>query len=749
MRTANAPQFMKVILDSDRIAIIVTATALGVLVLMALLLAGAPLYTEDLWWHLKAGEMYVSEGPWPKADWMLHTARSDAPIQHEWLFGVSVFALERALGFHGLRIVHAAAVAVIIWTAFSMFKRAGGGSAAACFATCVFVVLAWFRLFQFRPDLVSIFATLIGYRLLMEHEDAPSWRRVAAYALMIAFWVNFHSLFLVGLNLLIAAILGIALGAAIDHYFCRDEDGRNLRAGHRKRLALRLGAALVIGLLVALLNPRGIEQHLTFFSSTQSTAIWNVIDEWSNFHPFDFNSNHASITLPMWLVADGVILAFLAHATASLVRFFRSRTAGALNDFDSVRFGLALASIVAFLVSIRFLWMSVFPLLYVLHGLRQLHRERVGASIGVAWLMALASVLLAAWFSVSYGIGNLVARFGNSPVDYFTMPFRSHKFHAEGVHFLSGSRLEGRLFNSYAMGGFLGYWLAPRLRTFVDSRAEHYDSDVYLDYSAITKMLGRKPGETFLDILDRRNVDIFFGIGFPGWWHTVYTTMHLDGVPGWLLVSRSFRHAIYLRNDPSNRENLERVAEYYKGEGVPFDRERGLDPSAVIRARPDWAIERSMLPTDYHQLLADAESTDLGKRLKARNAVGLVYLLTGAISAQIAWDRKTAEEFPLDRRSRQRLVYGLLRNDAVAEAQSVVRELMVIDSRDRWSRDLVKLVVEYRNLGRPAVAQFAGGALQVHRNYLLWKKLPANISETWAVELAMPTESLVLSPAVR
>ena len=32
-------------------------------------------------------------------------------------------------------------------------------------------------------------------------------------------------------------------------------------------------------------------------------------------------------------------------------------------------------------------------------------------------------------------------------------------------------------------------------------------------------MLGRRPGETFLDILDRRNVDVFFGIDVhrPRW----------------------------------------------------------------------------------------------------------------------------------------------------------------------------------------------------------------------------------------
>jgi len=86
------------------------------------------------------------------------------------------------------------------------------------------------------------------------------------------------------------------------------------------------------------------------------------------------------------------------------------------------------------------------------------------------------------------------------------------------VHVGAVAGLEGNLFNFYAMGGFLGYWLSPRVRTFVDSRAEHYDRDVYMDYSAVTEMLVRRPSQTFLDVLDRRDVDIFFGMGFPGWY---------------------------------------------------------------------------------------------------------------------------------------------------------------------------------------------------------------------------------------
>lgn len=722
----------------------VSATALGLLVLMLLLLCSAPLYTEDLWWHLKAGEMYATEGPWPQADWMLHTARADAPIQHEWLFGVSVYALEKLLGFHGLRVVQTATAAATIWLAFSLLRRAGGWTVAACFATCLFATLAWFRLFQFRPDLFSIIATFAGYRLLLESRAPPSWPRIAAYALLVLVWANVHSLFLLSINLLIAAILGVLLGTALERLLCKSEEISPLRAAKGRQLGLRLLSALGVGLLVALLNPRGVEQHLTFFSSTEDTAIWHVTDEWSHFNPFSPGANHHTVSLPMWLAGSACMFAFLLAAVTNFARLWKLRTARALEDFDAVGFGVGLAAVTAMLISIRFLWMGVFPLLYVLHGLAGMRAASRRWSLAAAWMMALGSVAMAASFSLGYGFTNLAARFVNAPGEYFSMPYRSHKFHVEGVYFLAGSGLEGKLFNSYAMGGFLGYWLAPRLRTFIDSRAEHYDSDVYLDYSAVTEMLGAKPGESFLDVLDRRGVDIFFGIGFQGWWHTVFTTNHLDAVPGWLLVSRSFRHAIYLRDDARNRDNLDCVADYYQAQGVPFDRARGLDPSAVVRARPDWAMQRSMLPAGYPELLAEARSADAETRLKARNALGLVYLLTGAIDLQIAWDRQTAMEFPLNRSARQRLIYGLLRKNSVAQAESVVDELMVIDPGDLWTRDLAQLVSAYRALGDGAADGAAAETLQVRRNQLLWKKLPATTAETWAVEHAMPTEALHL-----
>lgn len=726
-----------------RYADVACATALIVLVAMVLIVSGAPVYTEDLWWHLEAGEMYATEGPWPARDWMLFTARPEAPIQHEWLFGVAVHLLEGLAGFHGLRVAHVALVAASVWLAWSLLRRQSQWPAGACLATCVFIVLASHRLFQLRPDLVSILFTLLAYRLLLEAREPPSRARALVFAVLIAVWVNFHSLFMLSLNLLVAAILGAALAAFVARFIVRVAPADAETDRFRRMLAM-LGVALALGLLAALANPRGFHAHLTFFASSEKTAIWQITDEWSHFNPWLWRENHETVSLAQWLAADIMLIVFAVVSLAGFVRLLVRRTQSALEDFDPVGFGLALASVVAMLVSIRFMWMGIFVLLYVFGASHWIRAGRPRVETVAACLMAPAAVALAAWYFVGYVSANVVSRFASAPLEYVRMPYRTHKFYVEGVHLLSAAGVRGNLFNTYWMGGFLGYWLSPAIRTFIDSRTEHYDFAVFLDYSAVIEMKGAREGESFLDVLDRHDVDLFFGVGFPHWWHDVYTTTHLERVPGWLPVSRSFRHAIYLRDDARNRENFERVARHYAANGIPFDERRGFDPGAAIRANPEWAIAHALLPPEYPTLLREAESEDHKVRGRARNALGLIYLMAGAWEEQVAFDRDTIAEFPHARRARQRLVYGLLRLDRADEAAHVAADLLALGAENPGSRRLAALVRRYRELLATRVPPEQARALRVKLNELLWRAEPVHRAETWALEKSMTTEALPL-----
>merc|ERR1711969_225143 len=125
------------------------------------------------------------------------------------------------------------------------------------------------------------------------------------------------------------------------------------------------------------------------------------------------------------------------------------------------------------------------------------------------------------------------------------------------------------------MGGLLCYRLAPEVRTFVDG-SMNFSPDVAVDYQNVNTDRGSRPGESRLDVLERRGIDLFFGVGVPtGGARTaetgIYTTASLDGAPGWIPVSRSLRHTIYLRRDACNAENLRRIADWYASQNVPFD----------------------------------------------------------------------------------------------------------------------------------------------------------------------------------
>ena len=70
--------------------------ALAIMVGAMLHLAGRPLSTDDFWWHLKMGEIYVTHGLDLAADPISFTAQK-AHEPHQWLFGVATERASRLL----------------------------------------------------------------------------------------------------------------------------------------------------------------------------------------------------------------------------------------------------------------------------------------------------------------------------------------------------------------------------------------------------------------------------------------------------------------------------------------------------------------------------------------------------------------------------------------------------------------------------------------------------------------------------
>jgi hypothetical protein len=688
---------------------LVALLALLCLVALLLFLVGRPVATDDIWWHLALGERYAAQGLHLDADPLLHTAERP-PSPAAWLFDLALHGIERAFGFQGLRIFHVSLGVAILALAHSLFRRESGSRQLACLATGLLVCVAWYRFMQFRPGLLTTLGVLLLYRLLLEKEPT-SWRRVLAAAVLLGVWANLHAAFLIGPLLLFAALLGVAIREGMLRW-ARTRAGADLEAVPAgAKFAWRIAAALALGMLASLLNPQGPGQHLAFLTPTPSPELSRVTDDWMPFDPFAFGDLRTRLGPLVWWIVDGLLILVPAAALWRGVRFLRRPSTRALRAADPVLFGLAAASLVAMVAAIRFQWLIVLPLLFLMRATGGRRPADAAASPRLRWAGALACVALVPAFTFCSGYSPNAFGAPASPSRYLEPPFSTGKYHAHAVWFLRDAGLEGRLWNEYFLGGFLGYWLTPRIRCFVNGTL-NFPPQAGEDFGAIKQQRGVRPGESFVDVLERRAVNLFFGVGLPSSRDPslprLYSTPLLERAEGWKLVFRDLRTAVYLRDDAANRENLRRVQAYYEREELPFDPERGFDPLDAVRKRPAWAVENGVIPRDFAAVAAAARSSNPRLRARALRRLAGLYGALGAHAEQVEASEKLLRVQPTSKSARRWLVHGLLLLDRTEEAAHHAEQLLRLDPQDARSRAFANVVRRYRE--RVASSDAAGAS---------------------------------------
>jgi hypothetical protein len=666
--------------------------ALIAMAALSIFAIGRPVFTDDAWWHLAFGRAYAIAGPWLPADPILHTA-TGPPEPASWLFDLGMFAISRAFGFTGLRVFHVASALAILALAWDALRRATRSPITASLGTSAFLALASYRLFQLRPELASLLATLVLYRVLLADAalPSPSRTRVAAAAVLCGVWANLHAGFLLGPILIAAAAAGVAL--------CLPLQPNPQRAALRAR-AFRLATASGLALLATFVNPSGGRAHTAYLrAGNEAPALARVVDEWTPFDPFALPTAGLPPTPLAWILVWGLILATPLVAL-SRVRHWR-RAAPREGSADATLMGLAGASLVGMLLGVRFLWLGLFPLLLVA---RATPHTRLSRTPRRQWILAAAAVALLPgfvrlgdWPFISQGL----AGFGGA----YREPYAAFKYYAHATWFLRDAGVKGRLYNAYFAGGFLGYWLAPQLKGFVNGSL-NVPVEVMHAYGDIQRRASVGGDGDALRLLDRYGVDLFLGFGLPSAqqpnrpWR--YTTSHLERASDWMPVFRSLRSSVYLRRGERNRENLDRISDYYASQGVPFDPARGLDVEQVLREAPAWALRHGMAPRDFAPLARVAGN--LGA-VRARDRLAGMFAALGLYERAAELDRQTLALDPGRVRVRRRLVWSLLRLDRAADATSQARRLAQSPQLDPLSRQIAEAAEEYgatRDDGRRA-----------------------------------------------
>lgn len=223
------------------------------LILLLIVLAGCLVIAApsdvDYWWHLKAGEWIAANGI-PQTDPFSHTAQGRPWLDHEWLQQWLIQGLNRLLGlqlgYGGPMLLCGlvqAATALLVWR---LLREHGAGRRLSLILLLAFLMLAaptWGVRPQILASLLLAVLSLVLSRWRCSGSGAT--RRLWWLPLLIGLWANLHGSFMLGL----AVIGAYGVGMAIDNLLQRPSDPLPLRP------LLRIFA---LCLLATLVNPYGI-----------------------------------------------------------------------------------------------------------------------------------------------------------------------------------------------------------------------------------------------------------------------------------------------------------------------------------------------------------------------------------------------------------------------------------------------------------------------------------------------------------
>jgi hypothetical protein len=417
-------------------------------------LAAVPPLDPDLWWHLANGRLLVHTLSIPHVDVYSFSAAGQPWVMHEWLADLGMYGLFK---IGGLPLLVALFAMVVTGAAVGLYclLRAGGLAQTPSVLVTLLGALAGSTAWGARPQLLNpLLAGLLLLGLLRYRQG-----RLSPWLLppFIWLWANLHSGFMVGV--IISGLF--AAGEAFDCWRGAPKamDGSRIR---------RLAIAIALGLVLAAVNPFGIQALLFAVGTLTSSVIQNNIQEWASpdFHTLPGLLLEALVFLLLaglatrrvkapaseWLLAFALL--YLAFSSQRHVPLFVLGAAPLLGR--CVQATLAVAA-------------SLMP-----DRLARTPRKR--SSVGRLGLPNLALLLVVGAGMVAYrAVPNLLTPNQEQAISAVEPVV------AAGA--LGRTGKPARVFNYYDFGGYLVWTLGPSgSRVYIDGRVEVYGPRIFTDY---------------------------------------------------------------------------------------------------------------------------------------------------------------------------------------------------------------------------------------------------------------------------
>lgn len=484
------------------------AVPLLALTLLTILICMTRYADYDLWWHLRLGETIFSTKALPWLDSFSYTVAGRHQFTGEWLADLLIFLTFDSGGFLGLNLLKAMLLSITGFFLYKQMKSDSGdvtGAAAAAIITLVLVLFAVrFRLFV-RPYLFSLPFMAIFLYLINRWRSGNSDRLIYLLPLLMLFWANMSvgavfGLFLIGVATLLEII---------------------------ERRSWQFVPVLLLSIAASLANPETYHLHTLALDLT-SDPYRELIGEYQPVTTDILFGSGLRYTLCFQILAVGGSLYFLLFRGWKNLFLLLVFIFLLYESFRQIRL-VELFSLVAAPCFALFLTRSAALLPEIPARLKTLFNP----------VLALAILALIPWTVF------------NSPVYAFGIGAKEGAFPEKALQFLDENRINGRMFNSYAFGGY-AIWRAKERSVFIDGRYRRvYTPAEYGEYKRILESADawkdgeQKHGYDYAlleyDLMSRR---------FPS---------HLPGNPAWALVYWDNHSLVYLKRTPERKELIDRL----------------------------------------------------------------------------------------------------------------------------------------------------------------------------------------------
>lgn len=412
-----------------------------------------PTVDPDLWWHLKTGQVILTQGI-PKVDIFSFTMRGSPWITHEWLSEVFLYLIFKMGGLSTLMIFFALMGVAIFSCVYSLCGNRVWISFSFAFFACWIAKFMWGS----RPQLFNVLMLAI---LMWLFENVRikkiSWKWLYGIPFLMLLWVNLHSGFLLGM----VVMLVWGVGDTLQIFIRKNEEGTL-----GKEVLQHLVIVWMLSAIAVFVNPSGIRIWFYAFPTLTSPMMREGILEWlsPNFH----HEFYVPFLIGM-IIGSLVFMISPSKRTFSEMFFYGGVVAAGLISRRHIPF----FAVVAIPIMARAL-----ADYFETSSLKRFFMEKVfpqKIKIGLFWVGIVTSLV----FLTNAGIFSWKKIQGNDAAVRQMYP-------VEAVRFLKEAGLsEKHGYNDYGFGGYLIWSDIP---VFIDGRADMYGDDFFRQYAKISEL---------------------------------------------------------------------------------------------------------------------------------------------------------------------------------------------------------------------------------------------------------------------